>query len=177
MLSKLHELDINILTQVRKLPKGIRPVMIASTIVGQPVVLLALIAIFAGYMYVLKEYTLVRVSMAASLLLLVSPIFKIVFQRARPDELLYASYKQPSSYSFPSGHAYCSILILGLFAYLAYTRIDSPYQLLVPIVLAVLIFVIGFSRVYLGSHYASDVFAGWLLGSIVLVLLIKISGI
>lgn len=177
MLSKLHELDINILTQVRKLPKALRPLMIASTIVGQPVVLFALIAIFAGYMYILKDYTLVKVSMAASLLLLVSPIFKIVFQRARPDELLYASYKQPSSYSFPSGHAYCSMLILGLFAYLAYTRFDSPYQLLIPIALAILIFVIGFSRVYLGSHYASDVFVGWLLGAAVLTVLIKVGKI
>lgn len=177
MLSKLHKLDINILTQVRKLPKALRPFMIASTILGQPAVLLALIAIFAGYMYILKEYTLVKVSMGASLLLLVSPVFKIVFQRARPDELLYASYEQPSSYSFPSGHAYCSMLILGLFAYLAFTRLDSPYQLLVPIVLGVLIFVIGFSRIYLGSHYASDVFAGWLLGAVVLTILIKVGKI
>ena len=123
MLSKLHQLDISILTQVRKLPKGLRPVMIASTIVGQPVVLFALIAVFAGYMYILRDYTLVKVSMAASLLLLVSPMFKIVFQRARPDELLYATYKQPSSYSFPSGHAYCTMLILGLFVYLSLIHI------------------------------------------------------
>lgn len=177
MYKKLHKIDLLLLTQIQQLPKSARPVMIAATIMGQPAVLFVLLIIFMGYMYVLKEYTLIKVGGIAAGLLFVSPMFKLLFQRARPDQLIYATYKQPSSYSFPSGHAYCTALVFGLFAYLAITRLSSPYSILVPVNLLVLTIVIGISRIYLGSHYPSDVVAGWILGLVVLFLLIKLSGI
>lgn len=173
MLSKLHQLDIALLKQIQQLPKSLRPIMIAATIVGQPAVLFGGLVVFTLYMYLIKQYTLAKVGAITSVLLLVSPFFKLVFQRARPDELLYASYKQPKSYSFPSGHAYCTVLVFGLFAYLAFTRLSSPYNILIPSILAVLVILIGISRVYLGAHYPSDVLAGWALGAVVLLVLIK----
>lgn len=177
MLQKLHKLDLALLSRLQELPKSLKPVMIAATIVGQPAVLFAMLVVFVTYAYLAREYLLVKVGVASAILLLISPALKLLFQRGRPDEILFASYKQPSSYSFPSGHAYCTLLVFGLFAYLAYTKLSSPLNIAIPILLTLLVFVIGLSRVYLGAHYPSDVLAGWLLGGIVLVLLIKVSGV
>lgn len=176
-MQEVHKLDVALLTKIQRLPKSLRPAMIAGTMVGQPIVLFGLMLAFIGYTYYLKEFALAKVGACAAALLLVSAALKLLFQRARPDQLLFASYKQPSSYSFPSGHAYGSMLVFGLFAYLAATRLSSPLNVIVPGILALLILVIGVSRIYLGAHYPSDVIAGWLLGALILTILIKLSRI
>lgn len=62
-----------------------------------------------------------------------------------------------SSYSFPSNHAQGSAVFWGLLA----QRIRRPWGILLAVVLPL---AIGFTRVYLGVHYPSDVVVGWLLG-------------
>lgn len=69
------------------------------------------------------------------------------------------------SYSFPSGHAMMSMVVLGLIAVAAYrlspwVRAHRWILLLAPIWSVV----VGCSRVYLGVHWASDVVGGWLIG-------------
>lgn len=69
-------------------------------------------------------------------------------------------------YSFPSGHATGTAAILVVSAWMATRWLVTPWVGRV-IVWAVAIgaaLVIGYSRIYLGVHYVSDVLAGWLLG-------------
>lgn len=176
MLEQLHILDIRVLKLVQRLPKSIHPLMVASTILGQPVVILGIITVFAVWMIGIKQFLLAEVSLVLAVALLLSPLLKLIFQRKRPD-IIFTTIDQPKSYSFPSGHAYSSLLIFGFLAYLAFTQISSPWNSIVAVVLGILIVLITTSRVYLGVHYPSDVIIGWLLGLTILVMTIKLSGV
>jgi len=97
---------------------------------------------------------------------------KLAFSRARPALSVYTE----STFSFPSGHACIAIALYGFIGYLliCFTR---NWHARVNIFFATLIVVllIGISRVYLGVHYISDVWSGYLLGSIWLIIAISLS--
>jgi undecaprenyl-diphosphatase len=77
--------------------------------------------------------------------------------------------------SFPSGHATGSTIAYGLSAYLIGLRWRSRGARAAAIVgLGALVLLIGFSRLYLGVHYFSDVLAGYCLGLIALCLSVGI---
>jgi undecaprenyl-diphosphatase len=66
---------------------------------------------------------------------------------------------------FPSGHTVVAVTLYGLLAYLLIPTISSRFWKWVVIVLAVLIMLfIGFSRLFVGGHYLTDVIAGYAVG-------------
>lgn len=91
-------------------------------------------------------------------------LLKLSFNRPRPE--LVAHLVDTYTASFPSGHAMLSAvcyLTLGtLLAGVARRRRDKIYILGTAVALMVLV---GFSRVYLGVHWPTDVLAGWCLGA------------
>jgi undecaprenyl-diphosphatase len=91
-------------------------------------------------------------------------LLKLGFNRPRPD--LVAHLVETYTASFPSGHAMLSAvcyLTLGtLLAGVARRRRDKVYILGTAVALMVLV---GFSRIYLGVHWPTDVLAGWCLGA------------
>lgn len=85
---------------------------------------------------------------------------KYAFHRPRPAPFFVAL---PRTYSFPSGHALFSFCFYGMLAGLLMDRIKSRLEkILIWLAAAILVAAIGFSRVYLGVHYPSDVIAGYL---------------
>jgi len=90
--------------------------------------------------------------------MLLNKLLKYVFHRARPffnDPILTLD-----SYSFPSGHTMMATVLYGaLAAYLFSKTTDSRRRLLIVIATGFLVTVVGFSRIYLGAHYLSDVLA------------------
>jgi undecaprenyl-diphosphatase len=87
-------------------------------------------------------------------------ILKVVFQRPRPKTDVYVF-----SYSFPSGHVFSATVIYGFCIYLTFRFIkNATVKWIVSALLALLILLIGFSRVYLGVHWLSDVLAGYATG-------------
>jgi membrane-associated phospholipid phosphatase len=95
-------------------------------------------------------------------------LLKFLFNRPRP---LIPLLKEAQGLSFPSGHAMMSFSFYGLLIYLVWQNIKVPWIRAVLItLLSLLILTIGFSRIYLRVHYASDVMAGFAVGAIWLVL-------
>jgi undecaprenyl-diphosphatase len=85
---------------------------------------------------------------------------KTLSGRERPEPFFGAS--PPDSYSFPSGHALLSFCFYGMIAALLTARMrGAGRRASVWAVAALLVALIGVSRVYLGVHYPSDVAAGY----------------
>ena len=95
-------------------------------------------------------------------------VLKFIFNRPRP---LIPLLHEAKGLSFPSGHALMSFSFYGLLIYLVWQNISTRWvRIVLTIFLLLLILLIGFSRVYLRVHYASDVLAGFAVGIIWLVL-------
>jgi undecaprenyl-diphosphatase len=89
---------------------------------------------------------------------------KFAFHRPRPLPFFGPI---PRTYSFPSGHSLFSFCFYGVLAGLLTGRVRSTSaRVLIWLVAALLVFLIGLSRIYLGVHYPSDVIAGYLTGTI-----------
>ncbi|MCM3163822.1 phosphatase PAP2 family protein [Metabacillus litoralis] len=95
---------------------------------------------------------------------------KEVFSRERPS---FDAVYEASHYSFPSGHAMNSTAIYGFICFLLvfYIIKEHKKRMTAAVMTAVLVFLIGVSRMYLGVHYLTDVLAGWSVGFIWLVIL------
>ena len=86
------------------------------------------------------------------------------FNRARPvfDVSVWRQMTEPG---FPSGHSISAVMCYGLLAYLLVPKIPSRFWKAVVIVTAGLIILyIGFSRMFVGDHYLTDILAGYGLG-------------
>jgi membrane-associated phospholipid phosphatase len=93
---------------------------------------------------------------------------KTIISRARPVDV---AYYEVEHYSFPSGHATTAFALYGLLAYFLYRHYDKSRNQHIYLWAALILSVIvGFSRIYLGVHYLSDVLAGFLLGLLWLLL-------
>ena len=92
-------------------------------------------------------------------------ILKLIIRRPRPEA--FFGLPGPSTYSFPSGHATISFCFYGVLAVILTARgRGREHATAIWAGAAVLAAAIGFSRVYLGVHYPSDVIAGYAAGAI-----------
>lgn len=98
-------------------------------------------------------------------------LLKLIFHRQRPEAVF--SLIVQNGYSFPSGHAVMAVVFYGLIGYILLKNIKHwRSKLLLAILIIGLILLVGFSRVYLGVHWTTDILAGWLLGLALLILII-----
>ncbi len=138
-------------------------VMAAVTRLGAAVTLVILVAVLAGYCLYRRERRLALVLAAnAAAELLVNAVLKHIVARPRPT--LFDEIERPLSYSFPSGHSMASMAIYGTIAAILVVRRPWWRPVAIPTA-ALLVLAIGFSRVYLGVHWATDVLAGFVAGS------------
>lgn len=130
---------------------------------GYPLIILMTLAI-AGYFAVRAWHgaaVYVLASVAGGGIL--SAVLKLMFDRPRPE--IVGQFDTVHTASFPSGHAMVgtvTYLTLGaLLVRFSRTRAEAIYIVAVTGFITALI---GFTRVYLGVHWPSDVLAGWALG-------------
>lgn len=145
-------------------PRWFRSTMVDMTALGDTSTLTVLTVIVVGYLLIVRKgSTAAFLAIAIAGGMLASRLLKLTFDRPRPD--LVPHLVEVHSASFPSGHAMNSaVVFLTLGALLARTQTDHRARVYILTVAILLTLIIGFSRVYLGVHWSSDVMAGWLVG-------------
>ncbi len=87
---------------------------------------------------------------------------KELVDRSRPSS--YIGDFHQHGYSFPSGHSTMSMTFALLIFFLFYSKVSKEYRTTLTIFCILFPLLIGFSRIYLGVHYFSDVMGGFTLG-------------
>ena len=91
-------------------------------------------------------------------------VLKLCFHRARP--VPYFGLATPATFSFPSEHALMAICFYGVLVHLSNSHVPSVrIRAGIWAVAVSMTLVIGFSRIYLGLHYPTDVVAGYAAGA------------
>src|SRR5678809_129384 len=144
--------------------------MLFITLLGKHQFLIPANLILIFYFLLIKKQTWfsIRVITIAISSLVLMLLLKQLFQRKRP---LSPLLKAAKGLSFPSGHAIMAVTFYGLLIYILQHSITIDWlKWLVTVLVTVLIILIGFSRIYLRVHYASDVAAGFIIGLLWLLL-------
>jgi undecaprenyl-diphosphatase len=133
------------------------------------------IAIIIVIFFVWKKHK--REALTFTIILIMGAIINLslkqLIHRPRP---VIAPLIVESSSSFPSGHAMnAAVFYLSVSFYFYHFTRKKKLSSAVTVVSIILILLIGFSRIYLGVHYPSDVVAGYVVGTWWLVLAILIS--
>ncbi len=147
---------------------GLTEIMIFISLLGADIIVFAagLFTIFLTWKKHKREAILFVTVLIIGLL--INIILKVIFQRPRPD--MDPIMDLSSSYSFPSGHAMNAFIFYSVMSYFVYHFTHNKLLSIgVTVFSLLLILLIGFSRVYLGVHYPSDVLAGFIAGFFVFV--------
>jgi len=142
-------------------------IMIAGYYIGLHEIIV--VGVFLGLYFIYKrlwrELVMVAVSLGLSGLFFL--FFSHIFKRPRPfllfDKPIWPG--SPNIPGFPSGHTLSIIVCCGILVYLFVPKIKSYLGKVLAITIASLIVIfIGFSRLYIGDHYLTDVIAGYAFG-------------
>lgn len=108
------------------------------------------------------KYVIANVSFGVVLM----QVLKLIIKRARP------SWKWiiQGGFSYPSGHTISAVLLYGTLMLLVYKKVHGRFRKPLLIGFSLMIILTGFSRIYFGAHYLSDVLGSIILGSVILII-------
>lgn len=109
-------------------------------------------------------WPLATVGFTALVSVLLTTILKGRHEVIRPDGIP-GGPEPPGSFSFPSGHTLNAAALIGIAAYLAIVYGLRRYAYLIASLAALFVLAMGFSRIYLGHHWLSDVVVGFVIGA------------
>ncbi|HLO15956.1 MAG TPA: phosphatase PAP2 family protein [Anaerolineales bacterium] len=163
----LVQLDITtykeLLATARAAPPSVNEIMLFGFFIGKQVVqvIVTILTLYFLYQRFWPELGMLWISSAAG-----SVVWNFIiayFARPRPPE--QTGLVITTIPSFPSGHAMSALICYGFLAYLLVPKMPSRFwKWTVSIAAALIILFDGFSRVFQGGHYLTDVLAGYALG-------------
>ena len=136
-----------------------------------PVILILVSFVVSIFLYVYrrkKESVVFFCSVAAAGIIIEA--LKFIFVRSRPPNPIIIA----TGYSFPSGHVIATLVFFGLLACILFRKKSQKIKLTSYFIAGILIFAVGFSRIYLRVHWLTDVLAGFVVGGIILIVSIRI---
>ena len=153
-------------------PAVISPFVWLTSLGGPPVVGALLVVVCLSIWLTNRKYAIAGLLVSILGASLFNLLGKLAFQRPRPVEAVLLE----SSYSFPSGHATTAIAFYGFLGYLL-IRSATLWNVRAKLFFATggLVLLIGLSRIVLGVHYLSDVWAGYLVGTLWLIVGISLT--
>ena len=143
------------------------------TMLGTSQVILVFIFISVAILWLWrKKYCILPLLIAVTGSQAFAYLGKLVFHRPRPEIAFYAEH----SFSFPSGHATIAVAFYGFVGYLL-MRFSQSWNRKINIFFTTILIIIaiGASRVYLGVHYISDIWSGYLAGAMWLIIAVSFS--
>jgi undecaprenyl-diphosphatase len=170
--------DITVTHEIQEIPDV--PVGVLLVAVSQPgfqpwnwIIVLALMAVFLAAFRRPVEAIFVALAGAGGL---IAEIVKNLVDRPRPTPNFAHILVILKSYSFPSGHVTSYTVLYGFLFYLVFVHMPhgNPLRMALLVFFAIMIVLVGPSRVYMGQHWASDALAGYTLGFAYLLLLIEL---
>jgi len=170
--------DITITHEIQEFPYV--PVGVLLVAVSQPgfqpwnwIIVIALMALFFA---VFRRPTEAIFIGLAGLGAALAEVVKNLVDRPRPTPDFAHVLGTLTSYSFPSGHVTGYTILFGFLFYLVYAHMPrgNPWRLALLAFFAMMIVLVGPSRVYMGQHWTSDALAGYTLGFAYLLLLIEL---
>ena len=167
------QFDTTLLLRLHQLANpGIDHLMLTITRLGNPNVVVIVVATSFGW-FLWKRQRLEAGALAIVCMgtLVLNQGMKLAFARPRPT--LWLPLIREISYGFPSGHALGSLVLYGFLAYVMACRY-AQYARSIYSVSVGLIALIGLSRLYLGVHYPTDIFAGYAVGFLWLMVCISL---
>jgi undecaprenyl-diphosphatase len=151
------------LFEAKTAPPGVNEIMLFGFFLGKELVqvIVTILTLYFLYKRYWRELAMLLISSAAGSILWNFII--AYFNRPRPPE--QTGLPITGIPSFPSGHAMSALICYGLLAYLLVPKMPSRFWKWVVVIAAVVIILFdGFSRVFQGNHYLTDVLAGYALG-------------
>jgi undecaprenyl-diphosphatase len=138
--------------------------MLAVTQVGSTAGVLVITAVLAGLLALRKShYWLGRLGLTVPVAMLLNEVLKYLFHRPRPA--VAHPLVKLETYSYPSGHVVSAIVLYGFVAIFLSSYMTSRFWRIVIGAAAVgVVLLVGYSRIYLGVHYPTDVLGGMIEG-------------
>lgn len=104
---------------------------------------------------------------------MINPLLKDLVGRPRPSADLLHFSEQPSTMSFPSGHAATEMVLFGLIFYFTAVYVRSTAaRVVIQAACVWMIAVVGIERVYSGAHWPSDVIGGYWFGALIVAVIV-----
>ena len=134
------------------------PVMASISSLATPIVLIVMLLVIAAFAPGRRPGWCCAVNLV--LVTLLNAGLKVLIARPRPDEAIRLVAE--TGFSFPSGHSMVSMAFFGLIIWMVWHyEGDRVQRLLLCSAFSLVVLAVGFSRIYLGVHYASDVLGGF----------------
>jgi len=139
------------------------------TFLGSTIFIVSLtVVLFFLFLILKKKNTSFIIAIVIIISTLVNNVIKLVIRRERPIVLRLVEEK---SFSFPSGHTMAAVTMYGILLYLVLkSNMNKHLKRIFSIILALIPILVSLSRVYLGAHFASDVFGAFLMSIILLLI-------
>jgi membrane-associated phospholipid phosphatase len=147
-------------------------VMLFTTALGNPPTVISIFLMTISWLGMKRRYPdVMRFVFACVGGVLINQVMKLFFAKPRPE--LWTRLIVEHSFSFPSGHAVGAMVVYGFIGYILARELPI-YQSYIYAATSILIIAIGFSRLYLGVHYPTDIIAGYGVGFLWLMTCLKV---
>jgi len=157
--------DLNISLWIQNIDfSGVKPIMQFV-----PYALILAVVVCLKFWLPGRRLAFIFIAIAASAAGIASWLIKLIVSRPRPDIELVQIWEGTIGSGFPSGHVACAAVIGGFLFYLAPKLVKTSLATgLLRALLIVIIAAVGLSRLYLGTHWASDLAGGLFLEGLLL---------